>query len=64
MSQEQRIKLIEDAFLDGTGRHLIFFNCIADGVQHGCSIEDVRQMVNAAESANQQRSARFLEVAP
>lgn len=48
MNQTARILSVYGSFLRGAGQHLTFYECVADLVENGGSIEDVAELVREA----------------
>ena len=45
MNQTARVLSVYGSFLRGAGQHLTFYECVADLVEKGGSIEDVAELV-------------------
>lgn len=48
MNQTARVLSVYGSFLRGAGQHLTFYECVADLVENGGSIEDVAELVREA----------------
>lgn len=48
MNQTARVLSVYGSFLRGAGQHLTFYECVADLVENGGSIEDVTELVREA----------------
>ena len=48
MKQTARVLSVYGSFLRGAGQHLTVYECVADLVENGGSIEDVTELVREA----------------
>lgn len=55
MSQAARVLSVYGSFLRGAGQHLTFYECVADLVENGGSIEDVSELVREAKKGERDR---------
>ena len=55
MNQAARVLSVYGSFLRGAGQHLTFYECVADLVENGGSIEDVTELVREAKKGESDR---------
>lgn len=62
MNQAARVLSVYGSFLRGAGQHLTFYECVADLVENGGSIEDVTELVREAKKGESDRISYQKEV--
>ena len=55
MNQAARVLSVYGSFLRGAGQHFTFYECVADLVENGGSIEDVAELVREAKKGERDR---------
>ena len=55
MNQAARVLSVYGSFLRGAGQNFTFYECVADLVENGGSIEDVAELVREAKKGERDR---------